>query len=127
MQTRILGNFTPSQFNKAVITREIIAFVESHGLVVQSKNIDVRSPRDIKGLLRRNDDVVEWHHDGEASGGVFAIWSNKFPTEIDPPVGNSDGDVVLIYNSEVRHRMPQEYEGRWFARCQRLEEKWAKK
>lgn len=53
--------------------------------------------------------VKLWHPDG----GLWVIlWSNIFPTEVlynGDVVSGDDGDIILLDNSRVKHRMPPDY------------------
>lgn len=66
---------------------------------------------------------MSWHQDNGGQAALLALWSNVYPTEI--RFGNGrrllsvDGDVIVIQNDKVFHRMPthiRKSHGRWFAR-----------
>lgn len=79
--------------------------------------IEVRNP-----LLNSyyTDHARGWHTDTRGSGFMRAMWSNVRPTEVrftdGRLLGAQDGDVILIDNSEVEHRAPEDQQDRWFIR-----------
>lgn len=118
-KTRVLTNWKPSRLDVKTIQLEMRVVLGS--LLLSSSIPDVRSPRDHRKLTDLH--TLGWHQDNAGQDCYLALWSNVLPTEVRFRNGRTlnakAGDVLLVHNSAVRHRMPERASrtrSRWFAR-----------
>lgn len=126
METKVLTNWKPSKLDNRTIRVEFTELVESLGFSVEPQyGVEARDPE--AGIIAHkvSDVGKRWHRDGT---GIYqehvVIWSNILPTEVLLPNGSlleaKDGDVILLENQAVMHRIPAEavdHPDRWFARA----------
>lgn len=128
--TAILGNFQPASLSEGAIRAGLVGFLLAHDL--RCGLIDVRSPAEQEQAFF---DIQAqypdgWHYETECVGRFFGVWSNHSPTEVrfvetSEVLRAEAGDVLLIDNLEVKHRMPRSAgSGRWFARMWHLDLVW---
>jgi hypothetical protein len=127
MDTKVLINWTPSEFETTTIEREFNEIVQSLlGTLEVYPDIEVRNP----AYYKKEDltKVLKYHQDGIDTAERFGyikhsiVWSNIFPTEIllvnGEKLKTKDGDIVLINNIKDEHKIPRAAIGsnRWFVR-----------
>lgn len=116
--TRVLFNWKPRNLSYGIGQR-LRRRLAKAGWYTLSPVVVVRWP-ELNAEPYVYDMVTEWHKDEGVNNFVFAVWSNIRPTEVRFPDGSllptRDGDVILIYNSEVEHRAPADPSGRWFVK-----------
>jgi hypothetical protein len=88
----------------------------------QCSRFEIRDPEQHEAALAEIEGVYPggWHRESDCIGPRFAVWSDHTPTEVRFLNGKlltaRDGDLILLDNELVEHRMPQTERGRWFAR-----------
>lgn len=125
--TRVLANWQPSVLDEDAINNELRELLALHG--INSASAMTRDARYHHALKNRpySDEVsglTSWHTDNDNADCWIAVWSNILPTEVRFADGSlletRNGDVILIKNREVQHRMPEAAAGsdRGFTRAQ---------
>lgn len=57
--------------------------------------------------------ALDWHQDDDGHTAFLVLWADDYPTEVKLPDGSvvraAPGEVVLIDNALVHHRIPADY------------------
>lgn len=119
MKSRILGNFQPTSLDKDTILAELTAEVERLYGTFRSQYWTVRNPYQHD---QGKSGTAKWHTDGPYRMYMI-IWANEHPIETQSDLVIQDGDIVLWYNLQGKHRTPKLPDGhnRWFARFFKVE------
>lgn len=114
MKTQIIANWQPSELDDIVIREELWKLLKDLNFSYLAIEV-THDPYD-----RLTPDTKEFHHDSNGRDMNLIVWSNQYPTEIRYPDGSilptQDGDLILIHNTEVTHRVPEYLGKRWFTR-----------
>ncbi len=125
MEARVLGLFTPTEFQSDAIEQgfRALPFLPA---CCRKERISVRVPHDRAGAPMY--DNLQWHQDGGGPAGTtdhMVIWASEMPTEL----RSSDGamfpiaplEVVWFNNRTAFHKQPTgtDETRRWFVaiRC----------
>jgi len=128
--------FRPSILATATIERELYDFLEDKGIVRGNYGIAVRTPEEHVYISDADDDVRNWHRDGNEYPNspvtptlhYIVVWSNGTPTRLAKSGDASHkptsddfweigaGHVLLVDNIEMWHKCPPPEPNRWFAR-----------
>ena len=129
---RIVENFRPSILNEDYLRKEFSQILIRQGLrCCETHMIEVRNPEENLKVFQEfvqeaaiGESPDRWHLDGPSESPRYfsIIWSNEFPTEMrdfytKQPFYCQAGDIVLMDNDLVEHRIPGFIgNNRWFIR-----------
>jgi len=107
----LLHGYLPARPDKAEFDQLLAA------LGIQLTQSELREPGWTSAEIPR---LRQWHQDG-ITFEYLVMWANKFPSlyrliTSKRVIVVNPGDVVLVNNQLVEHRMPIETTGRWFYR-----------
>jgi len=137
LNTHVIGQFVPSQFDEDTIRREFGEQFKEWCSMMQSQwDLEIRTPQTHRNMVVLRGDcdptIFDWHRDNTIDkeplttlipGRVLLLWSTATPTEIrlrdpsGPEIRVEPFDVVFLDNDECVHRVPPDLDiERWFLR-----------
>jgi hypothetical protein len=135
----VIGRYEPSNFSIKKIAEELLYLTDSLDLQTKTYSnpmddfvaddrcvsdqhaYEVRSPKNNNLMVKKSGEIRNWHRDRGGIDTALVLWSNREQTEVRTSnrtvIKLNPGDVILIHNKSIMHRIPQKIsDDRWFFR-----------